>query len=186
VTRRLAFGFDARFLRGLSGFATLLSRLDMSQRASRRSRTSKPAGKPASIQLLPVMGLPEFRAGDNLARAIFEAARKSRIAFENGDVLVIAQKIVSKVEGRIVDLSTIPASQAAHDLAAKLQKDARLVEVILRESRRIVTASSAPTQASINRMCLVATRFRFYLATPMPRRAISLHGCENLRASASL
>ena len=85
----------------------------MSQRASRRSRTSKPAGKLACIQMLPLLGLPEFRAGDDLARAIFEDARKSRIAFENGDVLVIAQKIVSKVEGRIVDLSTIPASQAA-------------------------------------------------------------------------
>jgi coenzyme F420-0:L-glutamate ligase / coenzyme F420-1:gamma-L-glutamate ligase len=113
----------------------------MSQRPSRRSRTSKLAGKPVSIQLLPVVGLPEFRAGDNLARAIFEAARKSKIAFENGDVLVIAQKIVSKVEGRIVDLSTIPASQAAQDLAAKLKKDARLVEVILRESRRIVRSA---------------------------------------------
>ena len=91
--------------------------------------------------MLPLLGLPEFRAGDDLARAIFEDARKSRIAFENGDVLVIAQKIVSKVEGRIVDLSTIPASQAAHDLAAKLKKDARLVEVILRESRRIVRSA---------------------------------------------
>jgi coenzyme F420-0:L-glutamate ligase/coenzyme F420-1:gamma-L-glutamate ligase len=113
----------------------------MSQRTPRRSRTSKPAWKPASIQLLAVAGLPEFRAGDDLARAIVEGARKSRIAFENGDVLVIAQKIVSKVEGRIVDLSTIPASQTARDLAAKLKKDVRLVEVILRASRRIVRSA---------------------------------------------
>src|SRR5262249_32260781 len=125
----------------LSGFGTLLHRSAMSQRTPRRSRTSKPAWKPASIQLLAVAGLPEFRAGDDLARAIVEGARKGRIAFENGDVLVIAQKIVSKVEGRIVDLSTIPASPAARDLAAKLKKDARLVEVILRASRRIVRSA---------------------------------------------
>jgi coenzyme F420-0:L-glutamate ligase/coenzyme F420-1:gamma-L-glutamate ligase len=110
----------------------------MSNRPARSPRRTKPPRKDASIQLLPILGLPEFRAGDELARAIVEATRKSKIAFEHGDVLVIAQKIVSKVEGRVVDLSTIPPSQAARDLAAKLKKDARLVEVIVRESRRIV------------------------------------------------
>jgi coenzyme F420-0:L-glutamate ligase/coenzyme F420-1:gamma-L-glutamate ligase len=110
----------------------------MSKSPSRSSGITKLPRKAASIRLLPILGLPEFRAGDELARAIVEAARKSEIAFEHGDVLVIAQKIVSKVEGRIVDLSTIPPSQAASELAAKLKKDARLVEVIVRESRRIV------------------------------------------------
>jgi coenzyme F420-0:L-glutamate ligase / coenzyme F420-1:gamma-L-glutamate ligase len=110
----------------------------MSKRRPRSSRTGTPALQPGSIQLLPILGLPEFRPGDELARAIVTAAGKSTIAFEHGDVLVIAQKIVSKVEGRVVDLSTIPPSQAARDLAAKLNKDARLVEVIVRESRRIV------------------------------------------------
>jgi coenzyme F420-0:L-glutamate ligase / coenzyme F420-1:gamma-L-glutamate ligase len=110
----------------------------MSPPSTRSSRRGKKSPSPASIQLLPISGLPEFRAGDDLASAIVIAARKSNLAFENGDVLVVAQKIVSKVEGRIVALAEIPPSPAATDLAAKLKKDPRLIEVILRESRRVV------------------------------------------------
>jgi coenzyme F420-0:L-glutamate ligase/coenzyme F420-1:gamma-L-glutamate ligase len=83
-------------------------------------------------------GLPEIRQGDDLSRRVVEAARQAQIAFASGDVLVIAQKIVSKAEGRLVDLSTIQPSSQASQLAAKLKKDPRLIEVILRESRRIV------------------------------------------------
>ncbi len=128
----------SHFLHGSSPFATLQLSIPMRKRRSRSSRTNKTTQKPAGIQLVPIMGLPEFRAGDDLAGTIVEAVRSRHIAFESGDVLVVAQKIISKVEGRIVDLSTIPPSQAARDLAAKLKKDPRFVEVILRESRRIV------------------------------------------------
>jgi coenzyme F420-0:L-glutamate ligase/coenzyme F420-1:gamma-L-glutamate ligase len=92
----------------------------------------------AALQLLPLPGLPEFRRGDNLARAIAGAAREAHIAFEHGDVLVVAQKVVSKAEGRTVHLSSVKPSRQARELAAGLKKDARQVEVILRESRRIV------------------------------------------------
>ena len=73
-----------------------------------------------------------------MAVLLVEAVRHSQIAFADGDVLVIAQKIISKAEGRIVRLSAFKPSPAAAELAAKLNKDPRLVEVILRESRRIV------------------------------------------------
>ena len=83
-------------------------------------------------------GLPEIRPGDDLAVQIATAARKSRIAFENGGILVIAQKIVSKAEGALVSLATISPSPQAQSIAQRHKKDPRLVEVILRESRRFV------------------------------------------------
>lgn len=91
-----------------------------------------------SIKLLPLIGLPEIQQGDDLEGQIFAAARRSRLVFENGDILVVAQKIVSKAEGRLQRLDEVTPSKGAVELAAKLKKDSRLVEVILRESRRIV------------------------------------------------
>ena len=92
----------------------------------------------ASIELLSLPGLPEIHKGDDLVGLILASSRQAKIAFQNGDVLVIAQKVVSKSEGRLVRLSTIKASSRAVQLAVPLKKDPRLVEVILRESRRIV------------------------------------------------
>ena len=105
-------------------------------RASRTKQIRLPA--PLPIQLIVVPGLPEIRKGDDLARSIVEAMRHAEISFEHGDVLVVAQKAVSKAEGRLVRLSKQRASLNAVDLAGKLQKDPRLVEVILKEARRIV------------------------------------------------
>ena len=90
------------------------------------------------IELISIAGLPEIREGNDLARLIVEAARNARIVFHNGDILVIAQKVVSKAEGRLLKLSTIEPSPHASQLAAKVRRDPRLVEIILRESRRIV------------------------------------------------
>jgi coenzyme F420-0:L-glutamate ligase / coenzyme F420-1:gamma-L-glutamate ligase len=105
--------------------------------APRRARTKlHPAS--TSIELLALTGLPEIREGDDLAREIFAGARRSRIVFKNGDILVLAQKIVSKAEGRLRRLREVTPSTRALELAAKLKKDSRLIEVILRESRRIV------------------------------------------------
>ncbi len=91
-----------------------------------------------SIHLLAVPGLPEIRRGDDLSRQLVAAMRRAGLAFEHGDVLVIAQKIISKAEGRLVRLATLKPSAEAVQLAAKLKKDPRLVEAILRESRRVV------------------------------------------------
>jgi coenzyme F420-0:L-glutamate ligase / coenzyme F420-1:gamma-L-glutamate ligase len=91
-----------------------------------------------SIEMLPVTGVLEIYPGDDLAGEIVAAARRSRLGFEDGDILVIAQKVVSKVEGRLTRLAEVTPSTRALELAAKLKKDPRLIEVILGESRRIV------------------------------------------------
>jgi coenzyme F420-0:L-glutamate ligase/coenzyme F420-1:gamma-L-glutamate ligase len=87
---------------------------------------------------MPLAGFPEVREGDDLARLIVQAAREVKIAFRGGDILVVAQKIVSKAEGRIAKLSATEPSAQALQLAAAGKRDPRLVEIILRESRRIV------------------------------------------------
>ena len=86
------------------------------------------ASAPLVVQPLP--GLPEIRRGDDLATLILAALRRADLALQAGDVLVVAQKIVSKAEGRSVDLTTITPSSKAVELAARVQKDARFVEVV--------------------------------------------------------
>jgi coenzyme F420-0:L-glutamate ligase / coenzyme F420-1:gamma-L-glutamate ligase len=84
-----------------------------------------------TITVLPVEGIPEVRAGDDLAALIGDAAE-----LEQGDVLVVAQKVVSKAEGRVVRLDEVEASDQAVELAA--DRDPRELEVVLREAVRIV------------------------------------------------
>jgi coenzyme F420-0:L-glutamate ligase / coenzyme F420-1:gamma-L-glutamate ligase len=85
------------------------------------------------ISILPVEGLPEIRAGDDLGALIAERAR-----LEDGDVLVVAHKAVSKAEGRVVRLAEVEPTSEAHALAA--DHDPRQLEVILREAVRLVRA----------------------------------------------
>src|ERR1700739_33831 len=97
------------------------------------------AKRPAPhIEVMSIAALPEIREGDDLARLIFGAARKAKITFRDQDILVLAQKVVSKAEGRVGRLSTVEPSAHASQLASKAGRDPRLVEIILRESRRIV------------------------------------------------
>jgi coenzyme F420-0:L-glutamate ligase/coenzyme F420-1:gamma-L-glutamate ligase len=84
------------------------------------------------IQLLPVIGLPEIREGDDLAALVAEL-----IELERGDVVVVAQKVVSKVEGRVLRLDELEASPKARELAGD-ERDPREVEAVLREAKRIV------------------------------------------------
>ena len=84
------------------------------------------------IQLIPVTGLPEIRKGDDLA-----ALAAERIELEDGDVVVVAQKVVSKLEGRVVRIDELEASAKAHELAGD-ERDPREVEAVLREAKRIV------------------------------------------------
>ena len=84
------------------------------------------------ISILPVPGLPEVRQGDDLAALI-----AARIELEDRDVVVVAQKVVSKAEGRVVVLADIEPSERAVELAAG-ERDPRELEVILRETKRIV------------------------------------------------
>lgn len=89
-------------------------------------------------EIIGIGGLPEIRAGDDLGRLVVEAAAAQGTPFRDGDLLVVTQKIVSKAEGRVVRLADIIPSPAAHTMAGELGRDPRLVELILRESRRVV------------------------------------------------
>jgi coenzyme F420-0:L-glutamate ligase/coenzyme F420-1:gamma-L-glutamate ligase len=92
---------------------------------------------PAEVRVIPVVGLPEVREADDLAKLITQAAGE-KPGIEPGDVVVVTQKIVSKAEGRIVSLDSVTPSAEAERLAVDTEKDPRLVELILRESNRIV------------------------------------------------
>jgi coenzyme F420-0:L-glutamate ligase/coenzyme F420-1:gamma-L-glutamate ligase len=103
------------------------------------SPAGRPSARPAAeLHILALAGIPLVRARDNIAELIAEALAASGISLQRGDVLAIAQKIVSKAEGRIVDLREVTASARAEKLAAEVDKDPRLVELILRESTEVV------------------------------------------------
>lgn len=89
-----------------------------------------------ALRALP--DIPLIQADDSIPAVVTAGLRRAGIALENGDVVAIAQKIVSKAEGRLVPLSTVTPSARATQLAAATDKDPRLVELILRESRRVV------------------------------------------------
>lgn len=99
-------------------------------------RLEAPGGSGISIVGLP--GIPEVAEGDDLARFIAEAAERAGTGLATGDVLVVAQKVVSKAEGRVVWLGEVTPSGLARQFAETWGKDPRFVEVVLRESRRIV------------------------------------------------
>src|SRR5258708_7513687 len=110
----------------------------MAKRPSSRSSSRLVRALLPGVQLFRMPGLPEIQHGDDLSGQIANAARRARIRFENGDILVVAQKIVSKAEGAVVRLATVGPSPQARAIAERQKKDPRLVEVILKESRRIV------------------------------------------------
>ena len=95
-------------------------------------------GAPLELRALP--GLPEVRPGDDLAAMVHAALARAAITLRAGDALVIAQKVVSKAEGRFVDLTTVTPSARALELAAVVRKDPRFVEVVLAESTEVVRA----------------------------------------------
>jgi len=110
----------------------------MAKRSSSRASSRKLPAAASGLQLLGIPSFPEIRAGDDLGRRITDTARKAGIGFEDGDIVVVAQKIVSKAEGATLRLSTIKPSLEARAIAVRLKKDPRVVEVVLGESRRIV------------------------------------------------
>jgi coenzyme F420-0:L-glutamate ligase/coenzyme F420-1:gamma-L-glutamate ligase len=93
---------------------------------------------PPRLVLTALQGLPLIRPGDDLAAAILTALDASGLRLEAGDVLAVAQKVVSKAEGRLLNLSTVAPSAQAAELAARSHKDARLVQAILSESRKVL------------------------------------------------
>lgn len=94
-----------------------------------------------NVTLIPVRDIPLVQAGDDLPQILSGAIRASAGPLEHRDIVVIAQKIVSKAEARLVDLATIEPGEKALELAEVVDKDARLVELILRQSKSVIRAS---------------------------------------------
>lgn len=102
-------------------------------------RKKRKTERPASVvRVLGLAGLPEISPGADLAEALLVAAKRHGRVFQDGDVVVVAQKIVSKAEGCLVPLSAVNPSAAARRIAKQMRKDPRFIEVVLRESKRVV------------------------------------------------
>ncbi|UCH32018.1 MAG: coenzyme F420-0:L-glutamate ligase [Candidatus Bathyarchaeota archaeon] len=93
------------------------------------------------VCILGLQGLPLIKAGDDLANLIVRTAKKNDLEINDGDILVIAQKVISKVEGRLVRLDSIKPSKRALKIAETTGKAPRLVELVLRESKRLLKSS---------------------------------------------
>lgn len=91
-----------------------------------------------SLILTALSGIPIIRQGDNLADIVVHALQENSILLEDNDILVFAQKIISKAEGRAVNLATVTPSARALELAQQTEKDARVVELILQECNEVL------------------------------------------------
>jgi coenzyme F420-0:L-glutamate ligase/coenzyme F420-1:gamma-L-glutamate ligase len=91
-----------------------------------------------SITLTAIEGIPMIKAGDDLAALIASGIERSGLKLESGDILIVCQKVISKAEGRVVDLSEIKPSEFANNIAQRWEKDPRAVELVLRQTNRIV------------------------------------------------
>ncbi len=95
-----------------------------------------------SLEVIGITGIPEITGGESLGKMIADAAHIQGTPLQDGDVLVVTQKIVSKAERRLFDLNTVKPSQLAINFATETDKDPRLVELVLRESRAVVRMDS--------------------------------------------
>ncbi len=93
---------------------------------------------PATLALIPLKNFPLVEPGQDLVRLICDALEHSQLSIEEGDVLVVAQKIISKAEGRYVRLADVDPGPEAMTLAKQAEKDPRQMELVLRESREVV------------------------------------------------
>src|ERR1035437_9982084 len=92
----------------------------------------------AELRLIALPDFPQVASGDDLAAMTAEALARGGLTLHSDDVLVFAQKVISKAEGRRIDLASVVPGPRARELAETVQKDPRLVELVLRESRRVV------------------------------------------------
>jgi|SRR5579885_555621 len=92
----------------------------------------------ASVTITALEGIPLIKEGDNLAALIFASLQKAAIRLADRDIIVVCQKAVSKAEGRVFDLADITPSDLAKNFAARWEKDPRVVELVLRQTSRIV------------------------------------------------
>ena len=122
------------------------------------------------LTLTALPGIPEVEAGARIAELLLAAIRDAGERLTTGDVLVVAQKIVSKAEGRMVRLAEVRPSEAAHELARAADKDPRLAELILRESRAVLRVKPG--------VVIVEHRLGFVMANAGVDRS-NVNGSEN-------
>ena len=91
-----------------------------------------------SLTLTPLKNIPLIRQDDNLADIVVKSLQETNIELQHNDIFVFAQKVISKAEGRTMDLATVTPSQQAIDLAEQTQKDVRLIELVLQESDEVL------------------------------------------------
>jgi coenzyme F420-0:L-glutamate ligase/coenzyme F420-1:gamma-L-glutamate ligase len=99
-----------------------------------KSRKFVPSNR---LEILGIDGLPEIREGDDLTHLFLEAVEEQKVGLEDGDVIIFTSKIVSKSEGRVVDLSGVRVSGEADRIAEETDKDPRIVQLVLDESKSI-------------------------------------------------
>lgn len=115
-----------------------------SKRSTAKSAVTLPGKKvgsndlPSEIHLIPVPLAEEIKSGDSLAVKFLESLAERGLVFESGDILVVKHKVVSKAEGRIVDLATVKPSAISGAWARKYNLDARVIELALRESKAVI------------------------------------------------
>ena len=107
------------------------------QSAAKRPK-KKYSARFSELRLIPVSVADEIRPGDSLAEKLAEAMRRHRISLQAGDILVVKHKIVSKSEGRLIDLATVQPSADSVAWANQYSLDARVIELALRESRAVI------------------------------------------------
>lgn len=91
-----------------------------------------------TLTLTPLPEMPLVRQGDSLAELILQSMQRAGLTLQDGDILVLAQKIVSKSEGRLYNLATIQPSDRALEIATQAEKDPRLIQLVLEESREVL------------------------------------------------
>lgn len=91
-----------------------------------------------TLTLQPIPNLPMIRSGDNLADLLFQSVQSIPLTLEDGDIFVVAQKIISKAEGRQINFTQVEPSTRAVELAGQVEKDPRFVELVLRESKAVL------------------------------------------------
>lgn len=96
---------------------------------------------PKIVSIIGLENFPLINVGDDLAKIIVETAAKNNVQIDNGDIIVVSQKIVSKAEGRVVKVGQINISEEAVRVAEKVQRDPKLIELVLRETSRIIKVS---------------------------------------------
>lgn len=122
------------------------------------------------LTITPLKNIPIIRQDDNLADILVDSIQQSNLLLEKDDILIIAQKIVSKAEGRMVNLATITPGAQAIELAQKADKDARTVELILQESSEVlrVRKGTIIVEHKLGFVCANAGIDHSNVATPLP------------------